>query len=276
MYFFCRLLNTECLLLLLTFFQLQMMSEKVKISIVSYLNSKPFLFGLKNNRVFSEIDLSLDTPALCAQKLVNNEVDLGLVPVAIIPLLKEYYIIGDYCIGAKGKVGSVVLCSTVPLHEIKTVLLDYQSKTSVNLVKILAKHLWKISPMWEEATVNFETKISGNTAAVIIGDRTFGIESKYAYMYDLSEEWEKLTGLPFVFACWVANKKLSSNFIQDFNDALKYGVNHRLVLISELSETGEYQTDVADYLMNKIDYTLDINKRRAMNVFADYLRRLNA
>jgi chorismate dehydratase len=250
------------------------MSEKVKISIVSYLNSKPFLYGLERSEIMDEIDLSLDIPAVCAQKLLNHEVDLGLVPVAIIPLLQEHYVVGDYCIGAKGKVGSVMLYSSVPLTEIKTVLLDYQSRTSVNLVKVLAKHLWKINPVWEDAKVNFETKISGSTAAVIIGDRTFGIESKYTYSYDLSEEWEKLTGLPFVFACWVANKKLPGDILKKFNEALKYGLNNRSALIAELSEKVEYTTDVTDYLMHKIDYSLDANKREAMGLFLNYLKHL--
>lgn len=248
------------------------MEGGVKISLVSYLNSKPFLYGLQHGNISDKINLSLDTPAICAQKLIENKTDLGLVPVAVIPLLKEYYIVGDYCIGAKNKVGSVLLCSQVPLVQIKKVLLDYQSKTSVNLVKILARHLWKINPEWENATVNFESTISGNTAAVIIGDRTFGIEHHYAYTYDLSEEWEKLTGLPFVFACWVANKKLPDDFLSTFNDALTYGITHRSELIKELAEKQEYNTDIEDYLTHKIDYFWNDDKVKAMNLFLNYLK----
>jgi chorismate dehydratase len=251
------------------------MTESIHISIVSYLNSKPFLYGLKQSKLFQKgIVLSLDSPAVCAQKLIQEKVDLGLVPVAIIPLLKEHYIISDYCIGASGKVGSVMLYSEVSLHKIKKVLLDYQSKTSVNLVKVLAKHLWKISPVWENATEQFEAKIENTTAAVIIGDRTFGIENKYAYSFDLSEEWEKLTGLPFVFACWVANKKLPDEFISEFNQALKYGVDNRFQLIRELTEENQYATDIADYLNHKIDYNLNADKKKAMALFLNYLKEL--
>ena len=195
--------------------------HKIKVSAVSYLNSKPFIYGLQHSEILNNIDLQLDIPSDCAQKLMDGKVDLGLIPVAVIPKLKEHYIITDYCIGAEGKVASVMLYSNVPLDEIKTVLLDYQSRTSVTLVKVLAKYFWNISPVWENSTVNFENTFAGNTAAVIIGDRTFGLENKYAYAYDLAEEWQKFTHLPFVFACWVANKKLPDDFISQFNNALQ-------------------------------------------------------
>lgn len=250
------------------------MLQPIRISVVSYLNSKPFLYGLENYELQSNIQLSIDTPAVCAQKLIGNKVDIGLVPVAVIPQLKEHYIVGNYCIGAIGKVGSVMLYSDVPLNEIKTVLLDYQSRTSVVLVKILAKHLWKINPAWENATENFETKITGVTAAVIIGDRTFSIENKYAYTYDLSEEWEKLTSLSFVFACWVSNKKLPDIFLKEFNAALKYGIDNRPVLITELTKKSSYPTDIDNYLNQKIKYDLDDDKKKAMHLFLKYMQGL--
>jgi len=153
-------------------------------------------------------------------------------------------------------------------------LLDYQSRTSVTLVKILAKHLWKIRPVWENATENFETKISGATAAVIIGDRTFGLENKFAYTYDLAEEWEKLTGLPFVFACWVANKKLPDNFVTEFNAALKFGIDNRPALIAELSKENKYSTDIAHYLNEQIKYDFDEGRKKALNLFLEYMKEL--
>jgi chorismate dehydratase len=93
----------------------------IKISCVRYLNSQPFVYGLKNNSIINDIELSLDTPSDCAEKLLNGTVDIGLIPVAVIPALKESHIISDYCIGADGKVETVLLLSDVPLNEIKNV-----------------------------------------------------------------------------------------------------------------------------------------------------------
>jgi chorismate dehydratase len=247
------------------------MTDKVKISIVSYLNSKPFIYGLKHSQLINEIDLQQDIPSVCAQKLIDGKVDIGLVPVAILPLLKEHYIISDYCIGAEGKVASVMLYSNVPLPEIKNIVLDYQSRTSVQLTKVLATHFWKINPEWIPAQTNYENNISGTTAAVIIGDRTFGIENKYAYTYDLAEEWQKLTQLPFVFACWVANKKLPDSFINKLNQALKYGIDNRSLLISELTQEKAYPTNIKKYLTENIKYDYDTPKKEALKLFLSYV-----
>ena len=84
-----------------------------------------------------EIDLVIDYPANVAKLLVENKIDIGLIPVAAIPLLREHYIISDYCIGCDGEVASVCLFSQVPINEIETILLDYQSKTSVALLQLL-------------------------------------------------------------------------------------------------------------------------------------------
>lgn len=247
--------------------------DKIKVSLVSYLNSRPFLYGLQHHKMDSEIEL--DIPSVCAQKLISGEVDLGLVPIAVIPQLDEHYIISDYCIGAEGKVGSVMLYSDVPLVDIKNILLDYQSFTSVSLVKVLAKHYWKTSPNWIAADENYEDKVNADTAAVIIGDRTFGLENRYKYAHDLAEEWQKFTQLPFVFACWVSNNKLSETYIKAFNTALKFGVDNRKTLIEELNNTEEYSTDIDTYLNKSIQYNFDDSKKKAMRLFLDYISKLD-
>ncbi|HET6228170.1 MAG TPA: menaquinone biosynthesis protein [Bacteroidia bacterium] len=250
------------------------MTDKVKISAVSYLNSKPFLFGIEHSEIREKIDLQLDMPSICARKLIDNQVDIGLVPVAVIPKLKQHFIISDYCIGAVGKVSSVMLYSEVPLQEIKQVLLDYQSRTSVKLVKVLAQEYWHISPEWINASENFENQIKGTTAAVIIGDRTFGLNDNYPYAYDLSEEWQKFTKLPFVFACWISNKELPDAFVTEFNKALKYGIEHRTELISQLKASTSYKTDVENYLKNSISYTYDSDKKQALSLFLELAGKL--
>ncbi|MDR0738054.1 MAG: ABC transporter substrate-binding protein, partial [Prevotellaceae bacterium] len=84
---------------------------RVKVTAVSYLNTLPFLYGIRHSEVAEAIDLSIDTPAACARQLEAGQTDLSLIPVAAMPGRPHYRIIGDYCIGATGKVRSVVLCS---------------------------------------------------------------------------------------------------------------------------------------------------------------------
>ena len=246
----------------------------VKISCVSYLNSKPFIFGLQNSEIKNEIDLQLDIPAVCAQKFDDKLVDIGLVPVAALGSIDDYHIISDYCIGADGEVGSVVLASDVPLHHIQNILLDYQSRTSVILAQILADKFWKIKPQFHDTRQNYESIIGGTTAGIIIGDRTFAQKSNFKYISDLAHEWKLFTNLPFVFACWVANKELDRSFVKRFNESLRFGLMNSETVISEyVKETGA-DVNVKDYLENKISYAFDDRKKFAMELFLNYANEL--
>lgn len=237
----------------------------MKISVVSYLNSKPFIFGLEKNSL-PGWDISLDIPSECARKLIAGEADLGLVPVASLLSIPDYQIVSPYCIGAVGKVDSVKLYSEVPIEKIEKVLLDYQSRTSVNLVRVLARELWKISPSWTHSVSGFETQIRGTTAAVVIGDRTFSMNGKFAYEYDLSEGWHSLTGLPFVFAVWASRKKISPEAEATFTTALRHGLANMDEVVKHNAE--QYPgVDVNGYLNRSISYNLDIEKRKAIELF---------
>lgn len=245
------------------------MADRIKVSAVSYTNSYPFIFGLRNHPVIDSIDLQLDTPADCAKKLLNGEVDLGLVPVAIIPKLAQSHIITDCCIGADGAVETVCLFSEVSLDEIEEVLLDYQSRTSVQLVELLAEKHWNISPKWKAADADFIEKIKGRTAGVVIGDRAFPLRNKFPVVKDLAEEWKNFTGLPFVFACWVSNRSLDENFISAFQEALDLGLRNRTKAIETMA--GNNQAELVRYVKEVISYELDDKKRQALKLFLSWL-----
>ena len=239
----------------------------LKISAVSYLNTIPFIHGLKQSELIKTIDLQLDYPSICADKLINGTVDLALVPVAVIPKLKEAYIISDYCIGANGAVDTVCLYSDVPIEEIESIALDYQSRTSVALLRVLLKEYWQLNPELKKANVGFEDNIKGKHAALVIGDRAFALNTKHAYIYDLSAIWKEMTGLPFVFAAWVANTKLPKDFIVSFNKALEKGLSNIDKALALEGDSYPNCKNPEDYLNNKISYNLDIEKQKGMELF---------
>ncbi len=239
----------------------------LKISAVSYLNTIPFIHGLKQSELIKTIDLQLDYPSICADKLINGTVDLALVPVAVIPKLKKAYIISDYCIGANGAVDTVCLYSDVPIEEIESIALDYQSRTSVALLKILLKEYWQLNPELKKANVGFEENIKGNQAALVIGDRAFALNTKHAYIYDLSAIWKEMTGFPFVFAAWVANTKLPIDFIISFNKALEKGLSNIDKALALEGDSYPNCENPEDYLNNKISYSLDSEKQKGMELF---------
>lgn len=251
-----------------------MSRKKVRVSIVNYTNTLPFKWALKNSALATDIDLQEDTPSQCAQKLKNGLADLALVPVALVPELDRYFIETDFCIGANGKVDSVKLYSEVPLEKIKTVILDYQSRSSIALTRILFKFYWKREMEFAAAAHGFENEVGSTTAIVVIGDRTFPLNGKYAFEYDLAEEWKKFTALPFIFAAWVSTIKLPPEFITRFNDTLRHGVNNIEKAVEENPPAVLTKEQALFYLTKRIDYALDVQKLEAMRLFLHYMGQL--
>jgi chorismate dehydratase len=244
------------------------LERKIRVGAVSYLNTKPLIYGIEQTAVINEIDLAIDYPSRIANMLLKNEIDIGLVPVAILPKIKTHYINTDYCIGSNGAVASVCLFSEVPINKIEKVLLDYQSQTSVQLIKILLKEYWKVNPKLIDAKEDFRKEIKGTTAALVIGDRALEQRKISDYVYDLGEAWKNFTGLPFIFAAWISNKKLDDLFVQKFNDANKYGVDNIKNLLTHL----HYDVfDLHKYYTKHISYNLDEEKRKGLNLFLKYL-----
>jgi chorismate dehydratase len=253
-----------------------MSSEKIRISAVKYANTYPFIFGMGKTGFDKKVIVEVDYPAQCAEKLITGRVDIGLIPIAAIPLLKKYYIITDYCLGAYGKVRTVMLLSNCPFPEIEVINLDYHSRSSVNLARILAKNAWKKEFTWKNTYKGFDfLHIPVNEAVVLIGDQCFAYEKRFKYRIDLAEEWHKLTGLPFAFACWTANKKLDNELIREFNDSLAAGVNDIPAVVAKFGNTGTIQgEDLRKYLTENMNYELTDDKRKAIKLFLEMMKEL--
>jgi len=212
-----------------------------------------------------QIELVGAYPSKLAEMLVNDEIDLGLIPVAVIPELPTHYIVGNYCIGAQAEIASVALFSEVPMNEIKKVYLDYQSRTSVALLKYLMKEYWGINPeIIKSSNEDYRKEIKGTTAGLVIGDRALEQRKISTFIYDLGSDWRAITGLPFVFAAWVSTKKLSDEFINQFDAANAMGLQH----IDEIVAAENYDLyDLKKYYTLHLSYNLDEKKRKGLERF---------
>ena len=253
-----------------------MEKDKIIISAIKYANTYPLNYGLRESGIEKYATIEIDHPAECARKLATGEADIGLVPVAAIPAITGLTIISDYCIGTNSPVRTVLLVSNSELENIESINLDYRSRTSVALARILAARLWKKEFEWKETSPRFDfDNIPVNEGLVIIGDQCFELETKFRYNIDLATEWKKLTGLPFVFACWVSNKQLPEEFIQKFNEALHFGISNIDSAISKYGEISLMSVEILkSYLVHNIDYLLNKEKYKAMNIFFDYLKEI--
>jgi len=222
------------------------------------------MHGLDNEELKTAMELRPDYPAKVAQSLLNGDIDLGLIPVAEIPKLKESHLVTDFCIGSTGQVASVCLFSDVPIEKVKRVLLDYHSRTSAMLVTILLKYFWKKEVEFIRTEDEFTDQINYTTAGLLIGDRCLALRNKKQYCYDLGEAWKQFTGLPFVYAAWVSNKQLPENFINQFNSACKNGVDHMEHVIAS---TRFEHYDVRTYFEQNISYQFDQPKKQGLEKF---------
>lgn len=247
------------------------MDKKIRVGAVSYLNTKPLIYGFEQGLMKDDVELIIDYPANIADALIKDEIDIGLVPVAVIPKLKEHHIISDYCIACNGEVASVCLFSEVPRHEIETIILDYQSRTSVALVQILMREYWKLKPKFIDGGVDFRSEIKGTTAAVVIGDRALEQRKRSSYIYDLGTAWQEFTGLPFVFAAWVSNKPVSEDFIGKFNQANALGFKNLPQIVEKYSMP---DIDLMRYYTQFIKFELNIAMHESIALFLGKLKQV--
>ena len=244
--------------------------KTIRISAISYYNTLPFIYGIMHSGLLSGYKLNLEVPSVSAQKIIANEADLGLIPVGALPGIPDYHLVSNLCIGADKDVKSVLLLSNTELINIKTIYLDTDSLTSVNLVKILANKFWRINPHWKSLS-ELNGKLSDNEGMVLIGDKTFGLSGQYPYCYDLAGEWIKFTGLPFVFAVWISRKPLPDDFAKSFQSALAWGVDHREESVIMAEKLHITEQKLISYLFNDISYSLNQQKMEGMKLFLKYL-----
>jgi chorismate dehydratase len=237
-----------------------------KIAAVSYLNTVPMLYGVERSAELGA-GLLLSPPAGCAEAFRSGEADIALVPVGALSELEDYRIITNFCIGASGPVRTVVLVSQQPVDRVGRILLDPHSRTSAALVQVLCRHRWKVAPRFEPLTG--VDAVGATDGCVLIGDKVFDNEGRFAVSYDLAQEWMAMTGLPMVFAVWVARQKVPPSTVEALETALQYGVGHVDEAIEHYGHSDK--TYARDYLTRNIDYRFDEKKKEALTLFQNLL-----
>ena len=182
------------------------MATPIRIGAVSYLNAKPLYHRLCEFAPY--VRLSMDVPSLLAEQLADGELDVALIPS--VEYLRGaglgYEIIPSFAIASRGSVRSVKLFSRVPWDQIGRLALDAGSRTSQVLARIWLDARHGVRPeQIEELPLGVSALESTADAVLVIGDRAMKVPGDpFHEVVDLGEAWHALTGLPFVFALWVA------------------------------------------------------------------------
>ncbi|MEG1464282.1 MAG: menaquinone biosynthesis protein [Mucinivorans sp.] len=239
--------------------------SRVRVVAVSYLNTVPMIYGITHAAPAELRDgLVLCPPAQCADALANSSADIALVPVAALKTLPQARIITQYCISASGPVATVALLSNTDLAHIRTIYLDPHSRTSVQLVRILAQEKWAIEPRYVD---QLPQKLAAGEGILAIGDKVFDLQTRFTHKIDLAQQWQELTALPFVFAVWATCRNIDSQIVDALNHAIGYGVHH-IPMAVPWDESRE--RNIA-YLTQNIEFELNEAKHEAINLFLSKL-----
>ena len=237
--------------------------KKPRIALVEYLNTLPFSEGIKRTGIEAEADVHRVIPSACASLFAKGDVDISLCPIGALDDLPPYKLLGHYCIGADGRVETVVLLSRVPLEDIRTVRLDSHSRTSNLLLQILAEKFWKQSWIYLA-----DPEAHDADAYLMIGDKVFVHKTEFPYSFDLAEAWKQLTGKPMVFAVWIATPETDDVWASVLDEAFELGMD---ALDRDALSVEPWQKV---YLKNNISYPLDEAKLEAMRLYLDWSREL--
>lgn len=219
-----------------------------------------------------ECELTFSVPSVCAQLVEAGAIDLGLVPVAEIERQK-LEIVGDTGIAAYGAVRSILLISTVPFSQIRTLAVDSSSRTSVQLARVLLRERFGATPQITQAEPDLSTMLMGADACLIIGDPALRIDLDLLNLpwLDLGAEWLTLTNLPFVFAAWAGKPGIPSTALSALtNDSYRFGAQHlNEIARAECSARGISEELARRYLSQHLRFEIGVEERKGLEAFLE-------
>jgi chorismate dehydratase len=249
--------------------------SKIRVGAVSYLNTVPLIWGMVRGEEQGAVDLSFSFPSVCAAEVAEGVTEVGLVPVAEIGR-QGLEIVADLGIVAHGAVRSILLISRVPWAKIRSLAADSSSRTSVQLAKIVLRERFGVEPVITEESPEWWEMLSHSDAALVIGDPALRIEpEKLPYEHlDLGAEWNRLTGLPMVFAAWAGKPGIADRGFGDVAvRSYQFGMSHLTEILSlECGKRGISRTLGERYFAEHIQFPLGPGELEGLRQFWELSR----
>lgn len=266
--------------------------NKLRISVVQYLNTAPLVRGFTHGPLRNKYELSFTVPAQCAEALRTGAVDVAIIPAIEYQRIQNLVILPDLSIASKERVRSLLIVSRSPIREARRIALDSSSRTTQVLTKILCDARWLISPEFSETSPDLAAMLATNDAALIIGDPalrlaiaaeqqvTPGADGEWIcsgaqvglpqipklHIYDAVHEWWQLTERPAVLALWAARATIATpELAGDFSASLAFGLAHLPEICAEAARELQLSaTELLLYLRTNIDYSLDAENLKGL------------
>lgn len=251
--------------------------RRLRISAISYLNTAPLVWDFEHGSVGAEFDITYTLPSQCARELESETADIGIVPAAAYATIPGLSILPEIAIASKNAVRSILLVSEKEMDDIASVAVDSSSLTSVALTRILFEKWWGGGRSFKSQPPNLETMLAEHDAALVIGDPALKVDRSHYRTWDLSEEWTRFTGKPFVFAFWAVRENAAKESLLDLNTIFQQSRAHGLEpaslkqIVQEWSgKLGLPEDNLYRYLTTNIYYHLDENCLAGLSLFYRY------
>ena len=247
--------------------------SSLRIGAVSYLNTKPLVYGLE--QLLPSAELVYDLPSHLADDLAEGRLDVALIPTVEYFQDPSYQVVSDACIACRGPVLSVSLLSRCPRSEIRSLALDEGSRTSVALVQILLREQYGLTPSLLPLPIGSAAQDVDADAVLVIGDRAIHAEKGgFVEAWDLGDEWCRWSGLPFVFAMWTARGGLSID-LGPLQEALETArdaglANLASIARQEAGTLGLNEQQCLAYLRDNLHFSLGEKEREGLELFRQY------
>jgi chorismate dehydratase len=276
--------------------------NRVRISIVEYLNTAPLVRGFTHGPLRGKYELSFTVPSQCAEALRSGAVDVAIIPAIEYQRIPDLVILPNLSIASKKSVRSLLLVSKKPVQDVTRIELDCSSRSTQALTRILCEKLWHIKPAFFEAAPDLPVMLQDADAALLIGDPALRLAIATApgahrvaagdivstaalsglsgngpvYIYDIVEKWRAMTSLPAVLAIWAVRRQaVTPQLVQDFQDSLAFGLQHVDAIASEAAiEMKLPAADLRRYLLENIDYHLDEENLRGLARYYEFAAEL--
>jgi chorismate dehydratase len=242
---------------------------------VSFLNTSPLVWGMLHGPQKGMFDLDFRIPSGCADELASGAADIGIVPSFELTR-QDLEIIPGAGIACYGAVRSILLISSRPAAEIRTLATDSSSRTSVQLARIVLERKYGANCVSVPHPPDLEAMLRIADAALVIGDPALRIDpgSLPYCVYDLGAEWAEMTGLPMVFAVWAGRRGcITPGVAEAFRDSCRYGREHiEDIVAAESPRRGFAPALVREYLTRHIVHEIGERETDGLERFLAYAR----
>lgn len=251
----------------------------LRLGVVPFLNVKPLVFPLEQNLVPHDFEIVYAPPSELSLMMKRGSIDVGLLPVAELIESTPYVVVPGMSISSFGKVGSVVLVSTVPLSKISSVAVDGRSQSSSSLLRVVLELFNNASPRYVSRLPDEGGFLDGVDAGMYIGNTGLVLSRRPPKGYDvhdLGELWTAETGLPFVYAIYAVRGgvKLGGG-LDTLMRAKEAGVGlAEKIAIMEAPRMGLSEEVCMEYLTERIRYDLGERELLGVAAYAGYLHEL--